>query len=87
MRSLYWSKLGDQAHAIDKPGRLSRQVNADITAYLLNRTSERFLASYRAEVFNVFSSIRQTSGQFAVRRSQGQLNNPRLIHMALRLTY
>jgi hypothetical protein len=68
------------------PGQRSRGSAKD------TRITERFSLSYRAEIFNLFNRVQFNppgnqldSSLFGV--VSGQLNSPRLIQMALRLTF
>jgi len=83
--------FGDEARA-DSHARTQGINNWDFSITKDTRLTERFSLSYRAEVFNLFNRVQFNppgsqlgSSLFGV--VSGQLNNPRLIQMALRLSF
>jgi hypothetical protein len=83
--------FGDEPRA-DSHARTQGINNWDFSLTKDTKITERFSLSYRAEIFNLFNRVQFSppgnqlgSSLFGV--ISGQLNNPRLIQMALRLTF
>jgi hypothetical protein len=83
--------FGEEARA-DPHARTQGINNWDFSITKDTRLTERFSLSYRAEVFNLFNRVQFNppgnqlgSSLFGV--VSGQPNNPRLIQMALRLSF
>lgn len=83
--------FGNEPRA-DSHARTHGINNWDFSLTKDTKITERFSLSYRAEVFNVFNRVQFNPPGNQVGSSlfgvvSGQLNNPRLIQMALRLTF
>jgi len=83
--------FGDEPRA-DSHARTQGINNWDFSLTKDTKITERFSLSYRAEIFNLFNRVQFNppgnqlgSSLFGV--VSGQLNSPRLIQMALRLTF
>ena len=83
--------FGNEPRA-DSHARTHGINNWDFSLTKDTKITERFSLSYRAEVFNLFNRVQFNPPGNQVGSSlfgvvSGQLNNPRLIQMALRLTF
>ncbi len=83
--------FGDEARA-DSHARTHGINNWDFSLTKDTKITERFSLSYRAEIFNLFNRVQfnppgNTFGSAQFGLVSGQLNTPRLIQMALRLTF